>query len=212
LSKIIFIPYTQFAAAASLFSFPARGSCHVTSASPSLPQIFYLSATPPAAPVPSRRPPLPSPSRMASCRAQIGGRGFLLLRRGRPRSSPPARPCRSRTRHCSGGCWWPTTRGTGPFSSSLWGSCCSLRPPQPPADLPAASNNSPWGSCRAPVPEDDPAREVEPRRQRSSSLLCLVFRCGGEPARVSDALVVRRSALTCRVLMKSSVPSQSVST
>jgi hypothetical protein len=62
------------------------------------------------------------------------------------------------------------------------------------------------------VPEDDPAREVEPRRQRSSSLLCLVFRCGGEPARVSDALVARRSALTCRVLMKSSVPSQSVST
>jgi hypothetical protein len=37
--------------------------------------------------------------------------------------------------------------------------------------------------------------EEEPRQQRySSSLLCLVFRCGGDPARVSGALVARRSS------------------
>jgi hypothetical protein len=40
------------------------------------------------------------------------------------------------------------------------------------------------------VPEEE-----LPRRQRSSSsLLCLVFRCGGDPARVSGALVARRGS------------------
>ena len=37
------------------------------------------------------------------------------------------------------------------------------------------------------VPEEDPARGEEPRQR--SSLLCLVFRCGGEPAHVGSALV-----------------------
>jgi hypothetical protein len=43
-SKTIFIPKTQVAAAASLFSFPTRGSHDATSASSPLPQIWDLSA------------------------------------------------------------------------------------------------------------------------------------------------------------------------
>ena len=39
------------------------------------------------------------------------------------------------------------------------------------------------------VPEEDPARGEEPRQR--SSLLCLVFRCGGEPAHAGSALVAR---------------------
>jgi hypothetical protein len=70
-------PYTQFAAAASLFFFPTRGSHHATSASPPLPKSLpFCYAARRSRPL----PPLPSLSRRASCRAQIGGRDFLLLR------------------------------------------------------------------------------------------------------------------------------------
>jgi len=42
------------------------------------------------------------------------------------------------------------------------------------------------------VPEEDPARGEEPRQR--SSLLCLVFRCGGEPAHAGSALVARATS------------------
>ncbi|RCV23593.1 hypothetical protein SETIT_5G019200v2 [Setaria italica] len=83
--------------------------------------------------------------------------------------------------------------------------CCLLVAPAParrPADREAAAEplrpkpavaadcadaaEAEQGSALAVPEQEDPARDEEPRR-RSSSLLCLVFRCGGEPAGLNGA-------------------------
>ncbi|CAO2199590.1 unnamed protein product [Urochloa humidicola] len=85
--------------------------------------------------------------------------------------------------------------------------CCLLVAPAParrPADLPPRAGlpavvdvdreaADEQGTALA-VPEEDLARGDEEEPRQRTSLLCLVFRCGGEPAHAGGALLARGSS------------------